>query len=593
MTEDLTKRLLHQLKSENARMNYWVNALGCIGDDLGEPHSVLAMASEMAANQLINRLEANSGEIRKPLDIMRWYRDLLEKEGLLEEANVSFSRLPAGRIRMVVGPNCPYAITCQLRAKKRAICIRVLTFVGIIRECLGQEFDYTIIETNPAVKCACELFPTSKPRAQLFTKSQVLRLLRIFTEQMERLQEGSVEKTGRRFARGLTGDLQDCLEQFAAGGLGKIELEKLDEENQEVYFKGNELLQGTEASSLQAMDEFTRGFLAGLVSRLCQAEVNCEETDCVAKGDSACRFVVSPAHLNNPIDFKQLKTVSIRIGYIPSMDHLTLPVAQELLFCKNPRLKVELTPYIYWRELNQAVVEGQVDAGFMMLPAVLNYRQQGVLLKLVCFGHRNGGCLVVEPNFTDRQVLLRENQSPLLIAIPSKLGTEGLLLHKWMKNSGLTYRTVSVPSPNMILNLENEEIDGFFCSEPFISQVERAGVGRILVSSREIWPEHLCCAMVVNQGFYNRHPDIVRELRNELITAGSIIENDRLWAASIAAKYFNVAEDIARNCLLEDKQRIIYTNLKPNLSELNEVQEALLEMGQLREKIALNDLLIK
>ena len=593
MAEELQRKLTYKLKSENERMNLWVHALECIGDDLADPDSLLQMASDVAVKQLLAQLKANPGDLRKPMEIVQWYLSLLEREGLIQENNISFLQLEAGRLRMEVGQGCPYALTCLLSGKSNNVCKRVLTFISVIRESIAREFDYVLVEGDPTTKCTCELFPASKPRAQLFTKNQVLSLLRIFTDEMERLQEGSVEKTGRRYAQGLTGDLQACLDQFGAGGLGKLELEQLVEGNQQAIFKGAELLQGVGRRSTRSIDEFTRGFLAGVVSRLCGAEINCEEISCVAKGDNVCRFVVTPVRAQDNLSLTRLKTVPVRLGYLSSLDHLILPIAQELLFPNCVGIEVNLKSYSFWRDLNQAIIEGEVEGGFMMLPTVLSLQQQGILLKVVCLGHRNGSGFVVGQNYEQRRQQLRENGERLLIATPSKLGTENLFLHQLMQQNNLPFRTVTVPSTSMTLNLKNNEIDGYVCSEPFITLAEKEGIGRLLVSSYEFWPNYPCCALVVNQGFFHRHPDTVKELGRELEVAGDIIENDRLWASKIAARYFNLSDEIAHNCLLGDRKRILYTNLKPGLADLETIQKLLLNTGLMHEPVALSDLLIR
>jgi NitT/TauT family transport system substrate-binding protein len=588
----LPEELAYMLKSENDRMNLWVHALECIGDDLADPNSLLQMATDVAVEKLLTRLEVNPGNIRTPLGLMQWYQSVLVKEGLSGKDKVTFASLEAGRIRMEVAQGCPYALTCHLRTKKKRVCKRVLTFVSVIREYLSKEYDYVLVEADPSAKCTCELFPSSKLRPQLFTKIQVVNLLRIFSEEMERLQEGSVERAGRYYAQRLNGDMQTCLEQFGASGLGKIELEGLKDKNQQVTFKGSDLLQGIGTTSTRAVDEFTRGFLAGVVSRISNVEVNCEEVDCVAKGDNSCRFIVTSTRSTEQINLAQLKMVSMRLGYLPNMDHLTLPVANELLFPNNSLMKVEIKRFSFWRELNQAVAEGHLDGGFMTLPMVLAYRQQGVQLKVVGLGNRNGSGLVVSHGFEEKSKSIQDNQNQLLIAIPNKLSIESLLLQKWMNKAGLPFRTVSIPSANIMFNLENGEIDGYMCNEPFASMAEQEGIGSRLASSKEIWPNHMGCVMVVNQGFYNRNVEVVRELGKQIGIAGSIIENDRLWASKITAQYFNLLEETAHNCLLGDKEKILYINLKPDIKEFEVIQDLLLKMDLMTEMCSLSDLII-
>ncbi|MDN5347141.1 MAG: sulfonate transport system substrate-binding protein [Clostridia bacterium] len=51
--------------------------------------------------------------------------------------------------------------------------------------------------------------------------------------------------------------------------------------------------------------------------------------------------------------------------------------------------------------------------------------------------------------------------------------------------------------PNMLNQLKSGEIDGFVAWEPFNADAVGQGIGKVLVSSKDLWPNHPCCVLAV------------------------------------------------------------------------------------------------
>ncbi|MDI6703936.1 MAG: hypothetical protein QME40_04610 [bacterium] len=114
----------------------------------------------------------------------------------------------------------------------------------------------------------------------------------------------SMFNIGKRFSERIEGNLKDHLDTFKGYGLGTLELEEIDEEEGEVSFVGRNLFESYKRSDYP-QDHFAKGFLAKTVSKLAGVpEMNCEEMECVARGDEICRFIVCPT--------KRLKIMGLR-----------------------------------------------------------------------------------------------------------------------------------------------------------------------------------------------------------------------------------------------------------------------------------------
>lgn len=90
------------------------------------------------------------------------------------------------------------------------------------------------------------------------------------------------------------------VETYRQAGYGDIELLSLDLEKPAAVLRGKDLLESAAASasgihrSPRAVDHYTRGMFAGLLSELLGKEVICEEVACQFRGDEACVFHVLP-----------------------------------------------------------------------------------------------------------------------------------------------------------------------------------------------------------------------------------------------------------------------------------------------------------
>ena len=84
---------------------------------------------------------------------------------------------------------------------------------------------------------------------------------------------------------------------------------------------------------------------------------------------------------------------------------------------------------------------------------------------------------------------------------------------------------------------EKGTVGGFIVAEPFGRQVVKAGYGEELAMSKEIWPNHPCCVLVVKDEVIANHPDAVQELVTSLVGSGKFIMRQPAEAAKIGAKF--------------------------------------------------------
>ena len=153
---------------------------------------------------------------------------------------------------------------------------------------------------------------------------------------------------------------------------------------------------------------------------------------------------------------------------------------------------------------------GQVDGASMLIELAVKAKEQGIDIKAVALGHRDGNVVVVSNDINSVEDLKGKN-----FAIPSKLSTHNILLYIMLKNKGLSYSDVNIvelPPPEMPAALAEGRISGYCVAEPFGAQAVAAGKGKILFESHELWEGSLCCGLVLRNDFIKNNPALQKNL---------------------------------------------------------------------------------
>src|SRR5580698_4370882 len=211
-------------------------------------------------------------------------------------------------------------------------------------------------------------------------------------------------------------------------------------------------------------------------------------------------------------EYRPLAERKIVVAYIPVTCQLTCPVTDYISkFSDNgeifiPRLFQGLP------EIKEAIISNKVQAAFIVAPMAIALKAQGVGIKVVYLGHRYGSAFVVKKNGPIKSFADMRGKT---IAIPSRFSDERLLMFRAMKIFGIKpseIKMLEMAPPDVAGALAAGAIDAFVMGEPFPSQAELGGYGRILFQAREYWPDYMSCILVVQQSLIDHRPDVVQEL---------------------------------------------------------------------------------
>ena len=244
-------------------------------------------------------------------------------------------------------------------------------------------------------------------------------------------------------------------------------------------------------------------------------------------------------------------------------------------------------------EIKEALISNRVQAGFLVAPMAIALRSQGVPIKVVYLGHRYGSAVVVQKDGPVRSVADLRGRT---IAIPSRFSDERLIVLRALKQNGIApseVKMVEMAPADVAGALAAKAIDAFSMGEPFPSQTEMLGFGRVLFHAREYWPDYMSCVLVVRQDVIDERPEAVQTLVDGIARSGLWLERGkphREYAAEFVGRYyFNQPPALLKWALTRPLDRVMYAPLSPRKPDFDLVRDLMIESGVLDKKIEFED----
>ena len=261
---------------------------------------------------------------------------------------------------------------------------------------------------------------------------------------------------------------------------------------------------------------------------------------------------------------------TVKIAYLPITHSLAvLEEAEEL--ASNDQVRVELVKYGSWPELLDALNSGQVDGASVLIELAMKSKAEGVGIKAVALGHKDGNVIIVSNEVKDGADLKGKT-----IAIPHRQSSHNILVNDALAKNGLTIDDINVVElapTEMPSALAAGTIDGYCVAEPFGAMGVSIGAGKVLYTSEELWEDSVCCALVLTDDFIDNHPDTAKAFVEGYKIAGNNLDAET--AKSVAQKYLNQKEDVLDISL----KWISYDDLTITEEQYNELAEKVKSYG--------------
>ena len=115
---------------------------------------------------------------------------------------------------------------------------------------------------------------------------------------------------------------------------------------------------------------------------------------------------------------------------------------------------------------------GKLRASFILAPLAMTLRRQGLPLKIVHLGHRDGTTLVVRKDSSIHAFAALRGKR---VAIPHRYSNQRILLERELEKNGMSQgdlEMVVYPPPEMPSALQKGVIDAYVVGEPFAAKAE-------------------------------------------------------------------------------------------------------------------------
>lgn len=279
-----------------------------------------------------------------------------------------------------------------------------------------------------------------------------------------------------------------------------------------------------------------------------------------------------------------LEKTKLTLGFIPLTDCAPLIVAKERGYFARVGLEVELSKETSWSNVRDKVSIGILDGAHMLAPMPLATSlgigpvEKPTLTALSL--DLNGNAITVSQALYERmreldpEVMIRlpcsaaalrrvieeragQGGDPLTFAVVFPVSTHAYELRYWMGAAGIDpdtdVRLLVVPPAQMVTQLRAGNIDGFCVGEPWSSVAVAEGLGRVLITSYELWNNKPEKVFGVNQEWAEQYPSTHRALLMALLEAArwtDALENRPLVAELIAqSRYVNAPVEIVRQSM--------------------------------------------
>jgi NitT/TauT family transport system substrate-binding protein len=158
---------------------------------------------------------------------------------------------------------------------------------------------------------------------------------------------------------------------------------------------------------------------------------------------------------------------------------------------------------------------------------------------------------------------------------------QDFLLRRALESAGLEARSVTIiviKPPEMLAALDTRQIDAFIAWEPHATKAVTKGIGRVLISSAQIWKGHPCCVVAFEGSVSAARPQVVQAFLRAHARATDFIGTNPDEAVRVGVQYTGMDEKTVRAAL----GNITYRS-EIELPPIREYASYLVRLGYIKE----------
>ncbi|MEQ6917729.1 ABC transporter substrate-binding protein [Halomonas aquatica] len=239
----------------------------------------------------------------------------------------------------------------------------------------------------------------------------------------------------------------------------------------------------------------------------------------------------------------------VRIGYLPITDATVLLVAHEMGFFAEEGLKSEPPTLIRgWSPLVEGFAAGKFNLVHLLKPIPIWMRyNNGFPVKIMSWAHLNGSGLVVGKHTSVESFADLGGKQ---VAVPYWYSMHNIVLQMGLRHAGLTpvikaqgdtlapdeVNLQILPPPDMPASLAARKIDAYIVAEPFNAAGELLAGGKMLRFTGDIWKNHPCCVVCMNEEQVNANPTWTQKVMNAIVKAQDYAQQNKQEVAQMLSR---------------------------------------------------------
>ncbi len=271
------------------------------------------------------------------------------------------------------------------------------------------------------------------------------------------------------------------------------------------------------------------------------------------KINEAFGFASEEEEISREYEVTEDGKVKMKVGHIQITDHLVLGVLKHLIDNGelNPEhFELETECMSSWNPVAKALEKNQVDAACVLAPIAMDLYADNVPIKLVLFAHKNGSIFVRNKKGEEYAPPFQDFFKQKSFYIPHFMSIHHMLGHMFFSKMGLkagmpgkekndvSFEVVPPVKMPELLG-ENKDSSGYLVAEPLGTKAIASGIAELQFLSSELWENHPCCVVTMQDQFIEKFPDAVYEFTKMLVEAGKFIDRKPGTAAEIGVRFLD------------------------------------------------------
>jgi NitT/TauT family transport system substrate-binding protein len=239
----------------------------------------------------------------------------------------------------------------------------------------------------------------------------------------------------------------------------------------------------------------------------------------------------------------------VRIGYLPITDATALLVAHGMGYFKDEGLEAERPTLIRgWSPLVESFAAGKFNLVHLLKPIPVWMRYNNNFpVKIMAWAHTNGSGVVVGK---ETGIESFKDLGGKQVAVPFWYSMHNIVLQYALRKSGIkpVIKSQGEPlaadecnlqvmaPPDMPPALAAKKIDAYIVAEPFNALGETKAGGRMLRFTGDIWKNHPCCVLCMNEEVTKKKPEWTQKVMNALVRAEIYASANKKEVAKLLSK---------------------------------------------------------